>query len=91
MRDFMTAAAQIEQGDKIKVTYNSARSDDTQVAEGKVENVVIHHQNGGVDGRIEFVRRDSQKMFVKDDDTVISRNSLYPRTGYAFDYKITSE
>ena len=78
------AASGMDGGSRIKVWYNSSRSDTKQVVEGKVTRV--YYENCL---RVIFVRDDGQKMEIHDTkDKLVSFGSHFPNTGFAYRYEI---
>jgi hypothetical protein len=79
------AANEITDSSRFKVYYNSARSEDEQVAEGKIKRVTAR-RNG--ECRIVFQRDDGQMMEVEENGRLVSYNSAFPTTGYAYRYEV---
>lgn len=79
------AANDVTDSSWLRVYYNSARSDDEQVAEGKIKRVTAR-RGGGC--QIVFQRDDGQMMEVQESGRVVSYNSAFPTTGYAYRYEV---
>jgi len=75
----------MEAGCWLKVWYNSARSDEKQTATGKVKRVTARLNDTL---KVVFQRKDGQVMEVDENDKLVSYNSAYPTTGYAYKYEV---
>lgn len=82
----LSAAKSITEDSRIKVTYNSSRSDEVQTMEGKITAVVV--KRGG-EAKITFRRRDGQICYLKDDEWLYSKNSHAPRTGHVIEIEVS--
>jgi hypothetical protein len=81
----LCAASQLNQESRLRVFYNSARSNDEQQAEGKVIGVYASDNSSC---RVAFVRDDGQKMEVDESGELVSYGSHFPVTGYAYQYEV---
>jgi len=83
----LCAASQLTAGARLRVFYNSARSDDEQTVEGKVTGVYASDNSSC---RVAFQRDDGQTMEVDETGELISYDSHFPITGYAYKYNVLS-
>jgi hypothetical protein len=79
-------ATDIPPDGRVRVKYNSSRSDDVQEVEGEVLWVKIRRYD---ESKIVFQRDDGQKMEVQSGDgRLLSYGSHAPTTGFAFEVEV---
>lgn len=93
-QDPWQAANHLQQGARVRVRYDSRRSDDVQEKEGRVTALVVPTDatkathDLDYDLRIEFTRDDGQRMYVYDSQELHTASSMYPHVGDVLEIEV---